>query len=74
MLIILIVQLLPVLSFGMDKARVETRVDEAIATFGVNGEGVLIAILDRASTGRTMTSVTRMERPALNIGAEVAKS
>ncbi|MBX3289115.1 MAG: S8 family serine peptidase [Acidobacteria bacterium] len=33
--------------FAMDKARVETRTDEAVNAFGVSGEGVLVAILDR---------------------------
>ncbi|HLH57405.1 MAG TPA: S8 family serine peptidase, partial [Verrucomicrobiae bacterium] len=32
---------------GMDQARVETRIDEAVATFGVTGRGVMVAILDR---------------------------
>lgn len=32
---------------AIDKARQETRVDEAIAFFGVSGQGVLIAIMDR---------------------------
>ncbi|MCP5119456.1 MAG: hypothetical protein GY953_52310, partial [bacterium] len=31
----------------MDRARQETRVDAAIARFGVSGRGVLIAIVDR---------------------------
>jgi minor extracellular serine protease Vpr len=32
---------------SMDKARVETRVDEAVRKFGVSGRNVLVAILDR---------------------------
>lgn len=32
---------------ALDLVRVETRTDEAVATFGVSGEGVTIAILDR---------------------------
>ena len=32
---------------AMDVARVETRVDQAVTRFGVNGQGVLVAILDR---------------------------
>ena len=32
---------------AMDVARVETRVDEAVARFGVNGQGVIVAVLDR---------------------------
>ena len=32
---------------GMDKARLETRVDEAIRKFGTAGRGVVVAILDR---------------------------
>lgn len=31
----------------MDQARVETRVDEAVAHFGVTGKGVIVAIMDR---------------------------
>jgi hypothetical protein len=31
----------------MDQARVETRVDEAVANFGVTGKGTIIALLDR---------------------------
>jgi len=34
-------------AFAMDQARVETRVDDAIARFGVTGKGVIVAILDR---------------------------
>ncbi len=37
---------IPLLS-AMDKARVETKVDEAVRKFGVSGRDVLIAILDR---------------------------
>src|ERR1017187_8947447 len=32
---------------AMDQARVETRVDVAVARFGVTGHGVIVAILDR---------------------------
>src|SRR5882672_1080926 len=32
---------------AMDQARVETRVDDAIAQFGVTGRSVIVAILDR---------------------------
>jgi minor extracellular serine protease Vpr len=32
---------------AMDQARVETRVDEAAARFGVTGKGVVVAIMDR---------------------------
>ena len=32
---------------AMDVARVETRVDQAVTRFGVNGQGVLVAVLDR---------------------------
>ena len=32
---------------AMDQARVETRVDDAVARFGVTGHGVIVAILDR---------------------------
>lgn len=32
---------------AMDQARVETRVDDAVAKFGVTGRGVIVAILDR---------------------------
>lgn len=32
---------------AMDKVRVESRIDEAVATFGVDGSGVLVALLDR---------------------------
>lgn len=32
---------------AMDQARVETRVDDAVAKFGVTGQGVIVAILDR---------------------------
>jgi subtilisin family serine protease len=32
---------------AMDQARVETRVDDAAAKFGVTGQGVIVAILDR---------------------------
>ena len=32
---------------SMDKARVETRVDEAVRKFGVSGKDVRVAILDR---------------------------
>lgn len=32
---------------GMDRARRELRVDEAAAEFGVTGEGVIVAIMDR---------------------------
>jgi subtilisin family serine protease len=31
----------------MDQARIETRVDEAVANFGVTGKGTIIALLDR---------------------------
>ena len=34
-------------SFAMDMARVETRVDDAVARFGVTGKGVLVAVMDR---------------------------
>jgi minor extracellular serine protease Vpr len=33
--------------FAMDMARVETRVDDAVARFGVTGKGVLVAVMDR---------------------------
>ena len=32
---------------ALDRVRVETRVDDAIARFGVTGQGVLVAIMDR---------------------------
>ena len=32
---------------AMDAVRVETRTDEAVATFGVSGKGVTVAIIDR---------------------------
>jgi minor extracellular serine protease Vpr len=32
---------------AMDKVRIETRIDQAVAQFGVTGRGVLVAILDR---------------------------
>ncbi len=32
---------------GMDVARVESRTDLAVSTFGVSGQGVIVAILDR---------------------------
>ncbi len=32
---------------AMDLARVETRTDLAVSTFGVSGQGVIVAILDR---------------------------
>ena len=32
---------------AMDVARVEARVDQAVTHFGVNGQGVLVAVLDR---------------------------
>jgi hypothetical protein len=35
------------LAHSMDQARVETRVDDAVATFGITGKGVIVAILDR---------------------------
>lgn len=38
--------LLPV-TRAMDRARIETRVDAAVAKYGVTGRGVLVAILDR---------------------------
>ena len=34
-------------SFALDRVRVETRVDEAVAALGVSGAGVIVAILDR---------------------------
>lgn len=34
-------------AWALDLARVETRTDEAVATFGVSGRGVTIAVLDR---------------------------
>ena len=40
------VMLVP-LTHAMDQARVETRVDDAVARFGVTGQGVIVAILDR---------------------------
>lgn len=42
-----VVVLSTTLVLAMDQARVETRVDEAAAKFGVDGRGVIIAILDR---------------------------
>lgn len=35
---------------AMDRVRVETRIDQAIAQFGATGSGVLIAVLDRTVT------------------------
>src|SRR5476651_2364807 len=35
------------LARGMDQARVETGVDKAVAQLGVDGSGVLVALLDR---------------------------
>jgi hypothetical protein len=32
---------------AMDKARVETRIDEAVTTFGVTGRGAIVALIDR---------------------------
>jgi minor extracellular serine protease Vpr len=32
---------------AMDLARVETRVDDAVARFGITGKGVLVAVMDR---------------------------
>jgi hypothetical protein len=32
---------------AMDRARLETRVDEAVSQFGVDGSGVIVALLDR---------------------------
>lgn len=32
---------------AMDKARIETRVDEAFEAFGVDGQGVLVGVIDR---------------------------
>ena len=43
---LLLVLLAPVIP-AMDKARVETKVDEAVRKFGVSGRDVLVAILDR---------------------------
>ena len=34
-------------AFGLDRVRVETRVDEAVAALGVSGADVIVAILDR---------------------------
>ena len=42
-----ILLLSPTVTFAMDLARVEARVDSAVTLFGVTGKGVLIAILDR---------------------------
>lgn len=33
--------------WSLDKARAEARVDEAVATYGVTGKGVIYAVLDR---------------------------
>ncbi len=33
--------------FAMDQVRVESRIDQAIATYGVTGRGVIVATLDR---------------------------
>ena len=32
---------------AMDLARVETRTDLAVSTYGVSGQGVIVALLDR---------------------------
>jgi subtilisin family serine protease len=45
-MLVLIAALTPPLG-AMDEVRVETRADEATAAFGVTGEGVTIAVLDR---------------------------
>ena len=34
-------------AFSMNRARIETRTDQAVQTFGVTGEGVIVAIIDR---------------------------
>lgn len=46
-LILSILLVAPSWSHAMDKVRVEARIDEAVATFGVDGSGVLVALLDR---------------------------
>jgi hypothetical protein len=45
--LLLVTALVNVPLFAMDVARVEARVDAAVARFGVTGKGVLVAILDR---------------------------
>ncbi len=42
-----IVLLLAASGFGMDRVRVEARIDDAVAKYGVTGTNVLVAILDR---------------------------
>ncbi len=51
---------------AIDKVRVETRVDEAIEAFDVDGEGVIVALLDRGIDWQIMTSGMRMARRGLN--------
>lgn len=40
-------------AFSMNRARIETRTDEAVSTFGVTGEGVIVAIIDRGIDWRS---------------------
>ncbi len=42
---LVIANVLPIAA--MDQARIETRTDLAVSTFGVSGQGVIVAILDR---------------------------
>jgi len=46
-LTILLTGLIGNLLFAIDSARVETRIDQAILQFGVTGQNVAVAILDR---------------------------
>ena len=41
------VRLLVVPASGLDKVRLETNVDAAVAKYGVTGNGVLVAVMDR---------------------------
>jgi subtilisin family serine protease len=43
----LVLALIPCTVVALDRVRVETRVDDAIAKFGVSGKGVIFAMLDR---------------------------
>ena len=45
-LITLFFAILPAV-WSLDKARIEARVDEAVATYGLTGKGVIYAMLDR---------------------------
>jgi len=50
---LLVLNLIAITSYAMDKARIETRVEEVHNELGLDGEGVLVGVIDRGIDWRS---------------------